>query len=330
MPGPSIPTNFVVQQANGSVFLTWNISTGSINYPIQRSTDGVSFTFLAAPSVTNYLDSTVTVGVTYYYRVAASDNSGTSEYTRAQSIVPAGSADLSLGQIRLMAQQRADMVNSDFVSTSEWNSYITQSYFELYDLLVTAYEDYFVASPYQFQTDGSSNQYTLPSNFYKLMGVDLGLAPSGNAWVTLKKFNFISRNRYVFPQLGNSYLGVNNLRYRLVGNTIEFIPTPSSGQFIRVWFVPKLTQPVKDSDILSGVSGWLEYVIVDAAIKALQKEESDTTILMLQKQALKRRIEESSVNRDQGEPDTISDIKTFSERFGGYGAPNGDGPYGGY
>lgn len=340
---PSIPTSFYVQQGNGQVFLNWDIVAGATSYQVQRSTDGVNFTLLSSPTTPSYLDTAVVVGTNYYYQVASSNSSGNSSYTSAQSIVPTYSAQMTLGQIRLMAQQRADRVNSQFVSFTEWNSYINQSYFELYDLLVTIYEDYYIEPPFTILTNGSDNQYTLPNGvitdaitnqvarpFYKLMGVDLGLDASSNAWVTLKKFNFISRNRYVFPQLTTTYLGVFNLRYRLVGNNIFFIPTPSSNQYIRLWYIPKLQQLLQDTDILDGISGWTEYVIVDAAIKALQKEESDVSVLAAEKMMLIKRIEDSAMNRDAGQPDTISDSRSFSERWGTYGPPNGDGGYGGF
>jgi fibronectin type 3 domain-containing protein len=343
MAAPSTPTNFYVQQGNAQVYLNWDIIAGATSYPIQRSTDGVNFTSLSTPSTNSYLDTAVVVGTNYYYQVASMNASGTSPYTSAQSIVPTYSAQMTLGQIRLMAQQRADRVNSQFVTFTEWNTYINQSYFELYDLLITVYEDYYVQPPFTYVTDGITNQYTLPNGvltdaithqvgrpFYKLMGVDLGLDANSNAWVTLKKFNFISRNRYVYPQLTTTFLGVFNLRYRLVGNTIYFIPTPSANQFIRMWYVPKLNQLLQDTDILDGISGWTEYVIVDAAIKALQKEESDVSVLAAQKMMLIKRIEESSMNRDAGQPDTISDTRSFSERWGTYGPPNGDGSYGGF
>lgn len=109
-----------------------------------------------------------------------------------------------------------------------------------------------------------------------------------------------------------------------------FIPTPSGSQTIRVWYVPRVTQLLQETDMLDGVSGWTEYVIVDAAIKALQKEESDTSVLMAQKMALIKRIEESAMNRDVGQPDCISDSRTRSSIWGGYGSPNGGGGYGGY
>lgn len=330
MAAPGIPSNYNIQQGNGDVLLTWNLVAGATGYPIQRSTDGVTYSLLTTATTNSYLDSAATVGTLYYYKVASTDGVDTSSYTNAQTIIPTLTAQLSLGQIRLMAQQRADRVNSNFVTMPEWNTYINQSYFELYDLLVTLYEDYYVKEPLLLTTDGIEQQVTLPSDFYKLLGVDLGLTNNTNAWVTLKKFDFISRNRYVFPQLTTTYLGVFNLRYRLVGNTIMFIPLPSAGQYIRIWYIPKLTQLLQDTDIADGISGWTEYVIVDAAIKALQKEEADVTVLMAQKQALLNRIENSGMNRDAGQPDSVSDVRSWSERWGTYGPPNGDGGYGGF
>jgi hypothetical protein len=247
----------------------------------------------------------------------------------------------TLAQIRTAIRQRADMVNSQFVTDAELNSYINQSLCELYDLLITLYEDYYVAAPLTFQTDGTSAQYPLPDGtlysaapaFYKILGCDLGLTGNANAWVTLKKFDFISRNRYLYPQVTSTYLGVFNLRYRVVGDTIMFIPTPSAGQYVKLWYIPQLTQLSSDTDkipqIMSG-AGYSEYVIVDGAIKCLQKEESDVSVLQIQKMALIKRIEDSGMNRDAGQPDTISDVRTRAESWGGYGDSGGGGPHGGF
>lgn len=343
MAAPSTPSNVLVQQGNGNVLVSWDLTSTATSYKVQRSTDGITYSVVSTAAPIQYLDTTVTVGTLYYYQVAASNGSGDSSYSTAQTIVPAPTGDMTLGQIRLLSQQEADMVNSNFVSNTEWNTYINNSAFELYDILTTVYEDYNVYPPIIIPTAGSQSQYTLPTGsntfldsdlntitpppFYKLLGVDLGLSNSQNAWVTLKKFDFISRNRFLYPQLNSTYLGVFNLRYRLVGNTIMFIPSPASGQYIRFWMIPRMTTLLKDTDILTGVSGWGEYVVVDAAIKAMGKEESDTSALMIRKQALLKRIEESAMNRDAGIPDTISDVRSQAERWGGW---NGDGSSGGY
>lgn len=327
MAAPSIPANLYVTQGNGQVQLNWDLSPGATTYPVLRSVDGVTYASIATPAINAYTDTSVTVGTMYYYKVQASDGINTSSASNAVQIVPALSGNLSLFELRQKAQERADRVNSNFVSTAEWNGYINQSAYELYDLLTTVYEDYNVASPYTFVTDGSNARFNLPTDFYKLLGVDCGLSASDNARVTINKFDFIQRNQYVYPNVTSTYFGVFNLRYRLVGNKLMFIPTPSAGQYITVWYVPRLTQLLKETDMLEGVSGWTEYVICDAAIKALQKEESDVSVLMAEKQMLKQRIEESSINRDAGQPDTISPTRDWVSRNGG-GWSNGS--FGGF
>lgn len=325
---PAIPSGFTVQQGNGQVFCSWNLTAGATSYSVQRSDDqGLTYSVIASPTTPYYLDTSVVVNTSYYFKVASTNADGTSSYTSGVQIIPTNTGILSLGQIRAMAKQRADMENSGFVTTSEWNTYINQSYFELYDLLVTVYEDYFLTGPTPLVTTGD-NTIALPNDFYKLMGVD-GSPNSTNAFVTLKKFDFIARNRYIYPQQVNTLLGVFNPQYRVMGNNLMLIPTPPAGQTIRIWYIPRVTQLLQDTDTLDGVSGWNEYVIVDAAIKAMQKEESDVSVLMAQKQMLKQRIEESATNRDAGQPDTISDTRSRADRWGGFGG-GWDGPLGGF
>ena len=315
---PATPQNLLVQQGNGTVLVSFSAVLNATGYVINRSLDAATWTTLATVTTVSYIDTTVTLGTTYYYQVAATNGTGTSAFTIAQSVTPVESGMMTLAELRQHALERADRVNTTFITTPELNSYINQSYFELYDLLIDTYEDYYAKSM-QFQTNGSDFNYALPQDFYKLLGVDCGLDQSSNAWVTLKKFDFIARNRFVYPQITSTFLGVFNLQYRLMANNLMFIPTPSAGQFIRMWYIPRLDTLLQDSDAADGVSGWTEYIIVDAAIKILQKEESDVSVLMAQKEALRQRIEASSMNRDAGQPDTITDARTWSERWGGYG-----------
>jgi hypothetical protein len=332
---PSQPTSFFAQQGDGQVLLSWNITTGATSYSIQRSVDGVTYAVIDTAVVNNYLDTTVSVGTLYYYKVAAVNGTGTGPYTSAQQVIPSLAGQLSLGEMRLRAQQTADRENSQFLTLPEWNFNINQSAKEFYDLLITAYEDYFIAPRLLFTTDGSTYDYDLPNGqnlsgapaFYKLYGVDCGLDASTNAWISLKKFDFIQRNQYVYPQVNSSFLGVFNLQYRVMGNKIRFIPTPSGNQQIGLWYFPRQPALLQDTDMLDGIGGWTEYVIVDAAIKALRKEESDTSLLNEQKMMLKKRIEEAAQNRDAGQGDTISDTRSWGDR---YGSPFGNGSWGGY
>lgn len=333
---PATPSGYLLQQGNAQAYLSWDIAAGATSYDVQRSLDGVSYSSLATPTDNFYLDESVSAGVLYYYKVGSTNADGTSPYTTPQSCVPAKTGDLSLGQIRLMAQQRAEMVNSQFVTVPEWNTYINQSYFELYDMLVTVFEDYYLADPVTITLNNATGFYDLPDGtlysgaepFYKVRGVDLALNSSTNGWLSLRKFNFEDRNRFIYPNLTNNLAGCTPPMYRTMGSHIQFIPVPANGQTARLWYIPRVAMLLRDIDIMDGVSGWTEYVIVDAAIKALQKEESDVSVLMAQKQMLTDRIQSTAQNRDVGMPDTISDVRSANNGYGwgsGYSFGGGDG-----
>jgi len=301
----------------------------------------------------------------------------------------------SLGALRLQAQQRADMESNPFVSDPEWNQYISQSYKELLDMLVACYgNEYLLATPYQFTLNGAQS-YQLPDGtdayrntsgqaapkFYKLLGVDLQYSSSPNGWVSLKRFEFIERNKYAYPNVAVNYAGWTNLRYRIQGDTLFFVPVPSTGQTAQIWYIPAPTPlqymlPVvtaasgsiaslsstvglttgmnvygdgiptgtvlnavastsvtmsaaatasspsailsfwNDSTLMDGIAGWEEYIIVDAAIKAYIKQETDYTALQVRKTELKERIEAMAEGRDAGQAQHSSDAlstNTWSE-----------------
>jgi len=345
IPYPPNAQSCYLQQGNKQVLISWNIVPGATSYDVQRSTDGVNFTTIATPTANQHLDTTVTLNTEYWYQVASVSGAGTSGYTATTpaSIIPVVAGYMSLSQLRLLSQQKADRINSNFVTLPEWNSFINLAADELYDLITTVYEDYQVGDPVYFTTNGTSLSYPLPDGvstfqdaqgnnivpppLYKLAGIDLGLNNAPNGFVTVQKYNFIDRNRYVFPNTASTIYGVFGLQYRIVGNTIRFIPQPSSNQPIRIWYVPRRAQLLKDTDVTDGYNGWTNYVIARAAKYALDKEESDTSKLDAEILYLKQRIEESAPNRDEGQPDTVSDGRMASG-FGPDGGGGWQGPFG--
>lgn len=345
MPIPNIPSNFLATPGNGQVYLRWDAQIGATSastavlapstgqYDVLRSLDNLSFSVVSSINQNAFYDNSASTGIIYFYSVRANGNSGQSGQTQSLQISIAPQGQTTLGAVRLAAQQRADMINNNFVTLQEWNDYINHSYAELYDILVQIYADDYFMTASVFQTDGRiSGLYPLPNDFYKLMGIDLALGTTTpnsnpNGWLTLKKFVFIERNRYIYGNVPVSFLGLQNLRYRIEGNYVEFIPQPAGNQTLRYRYIPRAVTLLADSDILDGISGWDEYVIVDAAIKAMQKEESDVSVLMAQKMALIKRIESAASNRDAGEPEFVSDVRKLNGAYWGDG--NGEGPIGG-
>jgi hypothetical protein len=225
--------------------------------------------------------------------------------------VPAGVTTLSA--VRTAAAQRADMPapsTTTFVTTSEWNGLINASYQELYGLLAQKFgDDYFTSISSNITTDGLTDLYDLPSDFFKLLGVDLQVTATPPAYVTVRPFAFAERNSLAQPNLQPT-LGVTNLRYRLKGSKLWLAPFPAANQVLRLHYVPRLTLLSADGDTLDGVNGWEEYVVVDAALKAKDKEESDVSVLAAEKAALVGRIEAEAENRDAGAPATVADVRS--------------------
>ena len=137
-------------------------------------------------------------------------------------------ATLALSTIRQRCRERSDMESSEFVTDDELNFYINQSIAELHDMLVQAYGSEYYVKNVTFQTVAQQEAYDLSTiitddDFYKLRALDAKL--NGDDWFTLQRFNFNERNR--FQHFGVwDYLGITNVRYRILGNELRFVLLP--------------------------------------------------------------------------------------------------------
>lgn len=341
---PYLPQNVILQTGNGQNLLTWDIVSGATGYPVYRSTNGVTFSLLATPTTNYYTDTTPTVGTNYFYQVYASNSSGTSPVALPYpvSITPCLPGQINLGYLRYQAQLRADKLNSQYLTTDEWNFNINQSANELYDILVDKYgEDYFLAPPLVTTLTGAA-YYPIPngSNYsavpalYKLNGIDANVTGSTTGvnagWIPLARANWSDRDKFSYwagqaGALNNIY----QMSYRQMGSNLFFFPA-NTNTTVQIWYVPILTQMLLDSDMLPfSISGWSEFVIVDAAMKAMIKEESfeKWNALAGTKSALIERIEVTASNRDVGQPNTVSNVRST---MGDPGFSNGWGNSGGF
>lgn len=347
----SVPQNIVLSTGNGQNLLAWDEVLGALGYTIQRSLTGLfgSYTALGTSSTTQYIDATPTAGVQYWYQVASTNSGGTSSFNTIGTnglpltITPCLPGQINLGYLRYMSQLKADKLNSQFLTTDEWNFNINQSAFRLYDLLVTKFGDqYFLAPPLSISTTGVA-AYDLPNGLnysaapalYKLAGVDAGINASNNEWFTLPRFNWIDRNRYSSLQLAGTVQSIYGLAYSTFGDKLYFIPLPTNAQTIQLWYVPKMAQLLLDTDMMPfSISGWSEVVIVDAAIKALMKEESfeQAGAMIGERSALLERIETTAANRDIGQANTVSNTRARAgdQNFGSFGGFGSSGFGGGF
>lgn len=90
-PVPSAPSGLSAQSGNARVRLSWNLTPQATGYFIKRATvSNGAYTVIAAMDygTTNYLDSSVVNGTMYYYKVVATNATGTSAESAFVSVVP--------------------------------------------------------------------------------------------------------------------------------------------------------------------------------------------------------------------------------------------------
>lgn len=214
----------------------------------------------------------------------------------------------NLTQMIADARALADMQSTSaqqYITDTELTENINYAWCELYDLLIdSGGQEYFMSSQV-IPVVTNQSVYTLNPDFYRILGVDCNL--NSNQAITLQPYLFSERNLYKSVYAGG--WGVDyNLRYRVVGGSnIEFIPIPLNTVSLTVWYIP--APPVLT--VLStpdGVSGWEQYIVVDAAIQCLLKEESDVTMLMARKEGLRQRILANAPYRDASRAERPHDV----------------------
>lgn len=179
------------------------------------------------------------------------------------------------------ARLHADMRGSGFMRDAELLTLLNEIYPELYDELVGSYENYYQSTATISIVTGT-NEYNLPNDMYKLLGVDFKV--NNDAYITLKPFMEGERNVTLTT---NTNIPTGEIRLR-------YVPVPAT--------FTALTQEV------DGVAGWDRLLSLLLAIDMLDAEESDSSPLYRKYQRTLARIQEMAPNRDLGMPARVVDV----------------------
>lgn len=192
------------------------------------------------------------------------------------------------------------MTGSSFVADAATglDAWINEAHQKLHGMLVDALGEEYVSSTSSFTTSATSD-YALPSGFYKLFGVDL-------------EYHGIMRalTRYERPER-NAYREIRPEalpRYSLVGSNLRLYPIPTAGLAGTILYAPEATVLVNAGDSVTYPNGWEKYIVIDAAIQALLKEESDTRALMAERERIEKEIREAKEARDMATPKRVVDV----------------------
>lgn len=227
---------------------------------------------------------------------------------------------VSLSTLRATCRVRCDMRVGGIFRDQDFNSAINAGIQELYDLQNRAWgENYFLTSS-AMGLIANQSLYTLPSDFYKLVGVDWQQS-AGSPPVTMTSYEFNERNRYRGSNASSFSTNGTNMKYCIYGQagallgsaSLNFMPHPqSSTNQVTVWYVPQPQSLVNETDQYNFQAGWEEFVIAATCIKALAAEESDTTVFDRQKAEMKDRIMDMAPKRDINQTHHIIDVESMN------------------
>ena len=224
---------------------------------------------------------------------------------------------------------------SNYATTAELTYLANAGAARLHDILVTAYEDFYMSSitwsitPGKEYYDLSADLLMVDANsnptFYKM--IDIFLTYGSGA--TLSRFKLKRFNTNELTLLNNSvitptYTILPTVYWRLEGTRLYFEPIAvanTAGYNFEMWYVPQVTKLVNLTDTLDyqAVFGWDEYIVNDMAINLKIKEESDPSALIARQQEFERKIEGAAQNREISDPQRTQDVeRVYDYPFGPY------------
>ncbi len=207
----------------------------------------------------------------------------------------------TLAQLTLRARERADMVGSDFVSDDNFYIWITEAHQKLHGMLVDALAETYMYELASFTTTTGQIDFAVPCCFYKLYGVDMEI---NGEIVALKPFNRAERNIYRNRDGGSTVAPM----YSLSGNNLKLYPVPPAGLTGEIMYAPEATRLTLSTDQVSYPNGWERFIVIDAAIQALLKEESSVTALSAERDLILQEIRDAKEQRDLANPMKVVDV----------------------
>ena len=205
----------------------------------------------------------------------------------------------TLAQLRDEVRQRANMENADnFITDAEIDRYVNQSICAWRDMLVeNRGQDFFTGTTTLTLT--GATMYALPADFYQILNVSY---VENGVFTTLTPYN--RGDGATYANAG----GTVPLRYRVANNNLFVLPASAQGVLL-VTYVPLATTLTLDTDTLEVFNGWEEWIVLDAAMKALEKESTDTSQLFMRREITERRLMAQAQFNDRGFPESVTDVR---------------------
>lgn len=214
-------------------------------------------------------------------------------------------------EIEARVLYRADMVGSTFVTAAELTAIVDTAFQEFYLKFVSQYEDLVVVStPAEIALTDSTVLADVPVDFLKMKGIKIKneyfLTPVSNV-VETERFRYgTTRGKPTHYWLS----GVHDWSVTSKPAKIMPLRLPDGAYTLECYYVPNITLTSVESDsltvaVLAPGYGCDEYVVLTAAMKLKDKEESDCSVIMAERKMLWESIEKFLTPMDESMPKQV-------------------------
>lgn len=226
----------------------------------------------------------------------------------------------TLAELKNDVRNRADLhKDGNVVSDAEMTSYINMAFDEMYDMMITADDARTFTKNAGVLSQTGDNEYTLPPDMYRLVSVH---DRSNGQYYTQAS----PADASIYASLSSREYSGYPTRRRLYffrwdpasgERKLYVFPAPNSPENLAVTYFPQPVVLTEADDKVDNPAFWLEYVVVTAGIKCLNKIERDSSALMLDKKELTRRIKKAISNLDMSGPTRIRRMHSTDFYSGG-------------
>lgn len=163
---------------------------------------------------------------------------------------------------------------------------------------------------YSFSTVASSASYALPSDHFILKAVETTVDGVGTGWLPLVRAT-VDDDRTVGSQ---TPVGGPSA-YRLVGDSIELLPTPGDVRTVRLTYTPAAQVISSSLQTIDGIDGYEQVAVLKACILGRIREERPFADLQEQLSEHLEQMRRNVRRRDRGTPAHTRDRRDSWQRF---------------
>lgn len=242
----------------------------------------------------------------------------------------------TFGQMQTDAYRLCDVENAiTRFPAPEVGDYVNRGINRVYTEMLKCWDQpFYIVEPPPVQIPsvglGQVSTMALPMDYLQMIGISWSSSSLG-PWCPLDRYRD-ERERTELLTSGSTIGVAGQLRWGFAASpiaftqgiprttySIELVPTPSQGSYVRFRYVPSFQPLVNLTDVFDGIAGFYDAATTWAAILMRRKDDLETSALDGDWQQHLLRITSVARRRDRSSPPQTSIVMNWGSRGGRHG-----------